>query len=73
VASPPACTTCHQRSQLPGLHSKPQHQPCNRCHSGHGEEPSMLRDACLSCHQDRKDHFPEAKRCANCHLFTPTR
>jgi hypothetical protein len=23
----------------------------------------------LSCHTDRKTHFPDAPRCANCHLF----
>lgn len=73
VASPPTCTTCHERTRLPGLHSQPQHQPCTKCHSGHGDQPSMPRNACLSCHQDRKNHFPDAPRCANCHLFTPSR
>jgi hypothetical protein len=69
VAAPPACTTCHAVGSLPGLHQKPQHQACRNCHGGHGDAPNAERLACLTCHADRRNHFPEAPRCANCHLF----
>jgi hypothetical protein len=69
VASAPACTSCHALATLPGLHAKPQHQDCARCHGGHGDAPDAARGACLTCHVDRKTHFPNAPRCANCHLF----
>ncbi len=73
VAKPPACSSCHQASQLPGLHAQPKHQACERCHSGHGDPPSTAREVCLGCHADRRQHFPDAARCANCHLFTQHR
>jgi len=66
---PPACTTCHAPTKLLGLHQIAKHQACERCHTGHGDQPTLLREACLSCHADRKTHFPDAPRCANCHLF----
>jgi hypothetical protein len=69
VASAPACTSCHALAKLPGLHAKPQHQECARCHGGHGDAPDAARAACLTCHVDRRNHFPNAPRCANCHLF----
>jgi hypothetical protein len=69
IATPPACTTCHASATLPGLHAKPEHQDCARCHGGHGASPNAARNACLSCHADRRNHFPDAPRCANCHLF----
>ena len=69
VATPPACTTCHALASLPGLHAKPQHQACATCHGGHGDSPNAARNACLTCHADRRNHFPDAPRCANCHLF----
>jgi predicted CXXCH cytochrome family protein len=68
-ASPPACTTCHQPSSLLGLHQIAKHQDCKRCHTGHGDQPTLVREVCLTCHTDRKAHFPDAPRCANCHLF----
>jgi hypothetical protein len=69
VATAPACTTCHALATLPGLHEKPQHRACVNCHGGHGDAPNAARDACLTCHTDRRNHFPDAPRCANCHLF----
>jgi hypothetical protein len=71
IAKPPACTSCHQPQSLPGLHQEAKHQPCQRCHTGHGDAPGLERQVCLSCHADRAKHFPNAPRCANCHLFTP--
>ncbi|MET0794569.1 MAG: hypothetical protein ABW061_23820 [Polyangiaceae bacterium] len=68
VTTTPACTTCHQLGALPGLHQKTPHQDCRRCHGGHGDAPNAQRLVCLTCHADRKSHFPDA-RCANCHLF----
>jgi len=74
IAEPPACATCHSTSALPGLHQVGKHQGCASCHTGHGEAtPTAARAGCLTCHADRKDHFPEAPRCANCHLFNKAR
>ena len=73
VPSPPACGSCHRPENLSGLHSVDRHRDCARCHTGHGEPPNAARGACLACHTDRKDHFPDAPRCASCHLFTKTR
>ncbi|HVJ15286.1 MAG TPA: hypothetical protein VM686_07590 [Polyangiaceae bacterium] len=72
VARPPDCTSCHQKTALAGLHVVKEHQGCVRCHGAHEEPAGALRDACLTCHQDRKRHFPDAPRCANCHLFGAT-
>ncbi|HTA90225.1 MAG TPA: hypothetical protein VK745_11635 [Polyangiaceae bacterium] len=69
IASMPACTSCHALATLPGLHAQAQHHDCARCHGGHADAPDAARSACLSCHTDRKKHFPDAPRCANCHLF----
>jgi hypothetical protein len=74
VARPPACTSCHQKSALSGLHAEAKHQECQRCHTGHGEAaPGSERATCLGCHTERKNHFPDAPRCINCHLFRKTR
>lgn len=72
VATPPACTSCHQRTQLAGLHQQQKHATCAGCHTGHGPAPGANRDVCLSCHADRKQHFPDAPSCTSCHLFTKT-
>lgn len=72
-STPPACTSCHDRPKLAGLHAVAKHADCNRCHSGHGNASDPIRSACLGCHQDRKSHFPDAPTCASCHLFRPTR
>jgi hypothetical protein len=72
VARPPACTSCHALSGLPALHALSQHQTCTQCHAGHGDRPGLERATCLGCHTDRANHFPNAPRCANCHLFTKT-
>ena len=73
VLAPPACTTCHEPPKLLGLHQIAKHQTCSKCHTGHGDQPSLARDACLSCHADKKTHFPDAPRCASCHLFDTPR
>jgi hypothetical protein len=69
LATMPACTSCHARATLAGLHAQPQHQDCVRCHAGHADSPAAARAVCLTCHTDRREHFPNAPRCANCHLF----
>jgi hypothetical protein len=69
----PACATCHKVAELPALHGVSKHQICTNCHSGHDGQQGPPRKACLTCHQDRKDHFPDAQRCASCHLFEKTR
>lgn len=71
IAQPPACTSCHELKELPGLHLEVKHQTCTNCHTGHEQQAAASREACLGCHSERKDHFPGG-RCANCHLFTPT-
>ncbi|HVY25383.1 MAG TPA: cytochrome c3 family protein [Polyangiaceae bacterium] len=71
-AQPPPCKSCHELAKLAGLHQIAKHQSCERCHAGHGDQPDLARNGCLSCHTDRKHHFPDAPRCANCHLFTPS-
>ena len=73
VAAPPRCTSCHQPTTLPALHAEPRHQDCARCHSGHSDPKSAARSACLGCHTERRNHFPDAPRCANCHLFGKSR
>jgi hypothetical protein len=72
VAAPPACTTCHQRGQLGGLHLEQKHASCSGCHAGHRAVPGASHEVCLTCHADRKKHFPEAPSCTACHLFTKT-
>jgi hypothetical protein len=72
VAAPPACTTCHKPATLPGLHAQTKHQTCTNCHTGHPNTPSPTRQACLQCHQNKTQHFPDAPVCSSCHLFTKT-
>jgi hypothetical protein len=74
VRRPPACESCHKTAELAGLHQVPMHRECSRCHTGHGEPTAAAaRIACLTCHTNRKSHFPDAPRCSSCHLFEPTR
>ncbi|HET9954942.1 MAG TPA: hypothetical protein VFQ61_10585 [Polyangiaceae bacterium] len=66
----PACTSCHQISNLGGLHEVAKHAgSCTSCHSGHGARDAVGRATCLGCHSDRTQHFPDANRCTSCHLF----
>ncbi len=73
IASPPACSTCHDVAKLPGLHSVAKHEECKDCHSGHDDPSRPLRAPCLTCHTDRTEHFPTAPSCTSCHLFGPTK
>jgi hypothetical protein len=69
VASPPACTTCHERPKLPALHAAADHATCSTCHSSHGP-PKADRATCTgSCHADRAKHQPQAPVCNGCHVF----
>lgn len=69
-ATPPKCTTCHDVAKLPGLHRKPMHvADCRSCHTSHAP-PRADRATCTgSCHQDRRNHQPDADLCAGCHVF----
>jgi hypothetical protein len=75
AVTPPACSTCHETKKLPGLHAEGKHTvACSTCHGGHDTVGQAFRAPCLSCHTDRKEHFPEAPSCATCHVFrTATR
>jgi len=62
-----ACVTCHPtRSEL---HLKPTHSAaeCTTCHLPHGWKVTK-REACLTCHQDKKAHNSEGL-CWDCHQF----
>lgn len=66
TAAAPTCQSCHQAPR--GLHTIPKHERCSSCHKTHA--PSQItRATCLSCHSQQVNHFPEASRCASCHLF----
>lgn len=70
VLATPACTTCHSPASLPGLHAQPQHQQCAKCHhDAHDQGPFSERATCLACHQQQRDHVPEAQLCQGCHVF----
>lgn len=68
-SAPPPCQSCHEPAKLPGLHTAGKHTGCMDCHSGHDDPAAAMRAPCLTCHADRKNHFPDAARCASCHLF----
>lgn len=68
VASPPACTSCHDKG-LPGLHQEKDHADCSKCHVSHGDQPYRGRASCLACHDDKNDHEPDAVTCMGCHIF----
>ena len=65
------CKTCHD--MLPGLHTKGGHPDasCTDCHKPHLWKVAG-RDTCLTCHDDKKDHYKDGGDCASCHEFTGT-
>jgi Cytochrome c3 len=69
------CSLCHKQKKLSGLHGEPKHlvNGCLQCHAAHGAEKPGERKACLSCHEDRVNHQPEATRCDGCHTFIGAR
>jgi len=60
-----ACADCHD--DLPGLHQKHSSPSCITCHRPHKFRMEG-REGCLSCHADRKEHYPPDP-CAKCHEF----
>jgi hypothetical protein len=70
VASPPACTTCHAPGTLPALHTAPGHAVCAGCHASPHEPPREDRATCTgTCHEDKRNHQPDAQVCTGCHVF----
>ena len=61
------CKACHEA--MKGLHRKGGHPDasCTDCHRPHAWAASG-RDTCLSCHDDKKEHYKEGA-CAECHDF----
>jgi len=61
------CRACHEA--MKGLHRKGGHPDasCTDCHKPHAWAVSG-RDTCLSCHDDKKEHYKEGA-CAECHDF----
>ena len=68
-ATPPTCTTCHERAALPSLHKVAKHEECRDCHQSHGAQRHRTRAACLTCHTEQVSHEPDAKLCIGCHPF----
>src|SRR5207248_1466812 len=68
-AKPPACTTCHVRKDLPGMHQVSGHVTCTSCHVPHAGRPKGDPPTCLECHTDKKDHNAGTKSCIGCHVF----
>jgi hypothetical protein len=62
----PNCTSCH--TQGGGLHNIPAHVNCNSCHIPH--DGATLRQNCLSCHPDKKQHYESINECSKCHSFS---
>ncbi len=62
------CKTCHEK--LPGLHTKGGHPDasCTDCHRQHIWKVTG-RDACVACHDDKKEHYKDGGDCASCHEF----
>ena len=70
VTTPPACTTCHAKPTLNGLHSVAAHNTrCASCHATHAPVRSDRATCTGTCHEDRRNHQPEAKVCKGCHMF----
>jgi hypothetical protein len=64
------CTSCHEISKLPGMHTQPAHQDCKTCHEGaHDSGPFSDRKTCLTCHTKQQNHAPDAQLCQGCHVF----
>jgi len=64
-----SCSDCHD--DLPGLHQQGGHPDadCTDCHHPHGWLVTG-RSTCVSCHDDKQDHYPDDGSCTDCHDFT---
>lgn len=69
------CLGCHDATQLPGLHRLPNvplgegHTKCTVCHGIHQTRVRADRATCVTCHEDKVNHQPDAKVCSGCHTF----
>lgn len=66
------CDRCHESQKLPSLHRVAEHRQCLACHGAHSL-PQSSRPTCLSCHENRVGHHPEAALCSTCHAFKASR
>jgi len=62
------CSDCHE--DLPGLHTQGLHPEadCTDCHQPHVFLVTE-RSTCLTCHDDKQDHYPDDGVCTDCHDF----
>lgn len=69
---PMACLWCHSRTEsIKGTqHAVAHHQSCLNCHDDRHSGQKPLRAQCIACHQNRKNHEPDAPVCYGCHLFS---
>jgi len=69
------CTSCHVRPPTSAHPPSEAHVTCSGsgCHTTMPfETVPRTRQACLGCHQDKKDHRPD-RRCVECHTLPSPR
>ncbi|MHB8945001.1 MAG: cytochrome c3 family protein [Bacillota bacterium] len=69
---PVSCLTCHADQTKVALHAQPAHQTCQTCHQPHSWKvaaDASVRDTCLTCHGERKEHMTGLP-CTACHKFS---
>jgi hypothetical protein len=63
-----SCSGCHTDIGASGLHGKPDHSDCRKCHAPHVWRAT--RKGCQACHPGAEAHA-ESKGCTACHGFKP--
>jgi hypothetical protein len=65
------CAACHTGADLAPAHARPveAHRACDACHTAATVARLVpTRSLCVTCHQQRTDHYP-AKECTACHFL----